>query len=209
MSSAGATGLLAPILLGLPIGVALQFLVRHTVSTGAEGNLEPWVFALVYTGFGLLGIALAALLGLYVLDRWHRLVAAPPPKPSTWVLVLGALGLLPFGVAMLWWGLAGAGTVGPQGMDSLEQRVFLLVTGSLAILGFGAPLVSATDRPRLAWLVTWVGCTVTALQGPTQLLLARGGDPQPLVALITLAATPGSCAYGLAFLRARRNSIAD
>ncbi len=198
----GATGLLAPILLGLPIGVLAQLLLRQSVSTGGEGDLASWVFALVYTGFGLQGVALVVLLGRYVLARWHRLVEVSPRRPAGWALVVGALGLLPFGLAMVWWGLLGAGTAGPQGMESPVQRVFLLVTGVLVLLALVAPLVSA-GRPRLTWLAVWVGCTVAALQGPTQLLLARDGEPQPAVVLLALVATPTACAYGLAILRDR------
>ncbi|SCE94398.1 hypothetical protein GA0074695_2337 [Micromonospora viridifaciens] len=205
----GAAGLLAPILLGLPLGVALQLVVQHDVTSGGEGDLAGWVFAVVYGGFGLLAVALAILLRRYVLDRWGRLFAAPPRPPVRWAAVAGALGMLPFGAAMLYWGLAGPGTTGPQGMESLAQRTVLAVTGILAVVGFIAPFASRVSPswPQLGWLATWVGCASTAIQGPTQLLLAQEGRVQPAIALIALLASPGGCAYGLAVLNARRHDV--
>ncbi|MEU2610492.1 hypothetical protein ABZ570_02715 [Micromonospora sp. NPDC007271] len=206
----GAAGLLAPILLGLPLGVALQLVVQHDVTSGGEGDLEGWVFAVVYGGFGLLAVALAILLRRYVLGRWGRLFAAPPRPPVRWAAVAGALGMLPFGAAMLYWGLVGPGSAGPQGMESLAQRTVLAVTGALAVAAFVAPFAShvSPSWPQLGWLVTWVGCASTALQGPAQLLLAQEGHVQPAVALVALLASPGSCAYGLAVLASRRHEVA-
>ncbi|WP_235736844.1 hypothetical protein [Nocardioides alcanivorans] len=200
----GATGLLAPILLGLPLGSLIQFAVRADVHTSGMDNMSPWVFALAYGGFGLLAIAIAVLAWQYALIRWERVLAAPPRFPSARTITVGALGMLPFGTAMVWWGLFGPGEAGPQAMDTPSQRTALVVTGLLCIAGLMAPILGAmTQWPRTAWLVTWVGCTTAALQGPTQLLLANGGDPTPAIALITVLATPASCGYGLLVLRQR------
>lgn len=205
----GATGLLAPILLGLPLGSALQLAVRGNVRTSGMDNLSPWVFALVYGGFGLLAIAITVLAWRYTLDRWGCLLSRPPRPPAGWATIAGALGVLPFGATMLWWGLLGPGASGPQAMDTPVQRTVLVVAGLLATAGFLAPLLRtvAARWPRTAWLTTWVGCTTAALQGPTQVLLANGGDPTPAITLTALAATPASCAYGLAVLRRRAADI--
>lgn len=200
----GATGLLAPILLGLPLGSVIQFAIRGDLHTSGMDNMAPWVFALAYGGFALLAIAIAALAWGYTLTRWGRVLAAPPSRPAGLTLVVGALGMVPFAVAMVTWGLLGPGSSGPEGMDALSQRTALVVTGLLCVSGFLAPILgTASRRPHGVWLATWVGCTTAALQGPTQVLLANGGDPQPAILAVTFLATPASCAYGLLTLRRR------
>jgi hypothetical protein len=165
-------------------------------------NMAPWVFAMNYGGFGLLAIAIAVLLVLYARARWKRVLAVAPRRPAGWSIAVGAVGMLPFGAAMLWWGAVGAGALGPQGMEAPAQRTTLVVTGLLALAGWAAPLVGASARwSQAVWLVTWVGCTTAALQGPAQLLLANGGEPTPAIVLIAVLATPASCVYGLVVLR--------
>lgn len=204
----GATGLLAPMIIGLPMGVLLQLPVQHTVSSGSEGNLESWVFAIVYTGFVLLGVALSVLFGLYVVGRWGHILTQPPDAPSIPVAIVGAVGVVPFGAAMVWWSLCGPGTAGPQGMNSIAQRTVLAVTGLLVLSALLAPLHRRTNHPHLIWLITWVGCTSAVMQGPAHLLLARGGHPQPAVAILGGAATVAGSLYILALLRStyRRHS---
>ncbi len=71
---------------------------------------------------------------------WVRRVAEPASAPPTTVgSVVGGLGLLPFGAAMLWWGVLGPGSTRPQAMDAVVQRTTLVVTGLLAVEGFLAP----------------------------------------------------------------------
>lgn len=206
---AGATGLLAPILLGLPLGSVLQLVLCGEVRTSGMDNMSPWVFALVYGGFGLLAIGIALLARGYALARWGQILDGPPPRPPGWATLVGALGLLPFATAMLWWGLLGAGATGPQGMDAIAQRTVLVVTGLLVAAGFAAPLLARASarRPHASWLIVWAGCTTAALQGPTEVLLANGGHPTPAIILIALVATPASCAYGLLALRRRTTDL--
>ncbi len=200
---AGATGLLAPILLGLPVGSLLQLAVQGDVHTGGMEHLSPWVFAVVYGSFGLMAIGLVVLASRYAAARWGHVLRRPPDPPPVWVTVVGGLGLLPFGAAMLWWGLFGPGSTGPQAMDAVVQRTTLVVTGLLAVGGFLAPHLPGVWRrePRLTWLVLWVGCTTAALQAPTQALLADGGHLTPAVLLVGLLAVPGSASYGSLVLR--------
>jgi hypothetical protein len=102
---AGATGLLAPILLGLPVGSVLQLAVQGDVRTGGMDHLSPWVFAIVYGGFGLMAIGIPVLASRYAAARWDHVLRRPRDPPPVWVRVAGGLGLLPFGAAMLWWGV--------------------------------------------------------------------------------------------------------
>jgi len=202
---AGATGLLAPILLGLPLGTVLQLVVEGNVRTGGMDRLSPWVFATVYGGFAAVAVGISVLAWRYAARRWDDVLRRAPEPPAGWAGVLGALGLLPFGAAMLWWGLSGPGDSGPQAMDAVSQRTTLVVTGLLGIAGFVTPLVrdTASRAPRMAWLVTWVGCTTAALQAPTLMLLANGGHPTHAIVLIGLLTIPGSSVYGLSVLRRR------
>jgi hypothetical protein len=201
----GAAGLLTPILLGLPLGTALQLVLHGDVRTGGMDDMRPWVFATVYGGFALMAIGLSVLAWGYAVRRWDEVLRRAPEPPNGWAVVLGGLGLLPFAVAMLWWGLSGPGASGPQGMDAVSQRTTLVVTGLLAVAGFLAPLARRTaDRaPRVAWLLTWAGCATAALQAPTLVLLANDGNPSAAIVLMGLVTMPGSAAYGLVVLRRR------
>lgn len=202
---AGATGLLAPVLLGVPLGSLLQLVIDGSVRTEGMAQMSPWAFAVVYGGFGLLAVALAILGWRYVRARWGELLRQPPQRPAIWATAAGGVALLPFGVAMLWWGAFGPGSAGPQGMDALAQRLPLAVAGALALLGFVSPLLPGLRcRPHRAWVWVWTGCTTAAVQGPTALLLANGGQIAPAVLAIAIVTTPGSALYGLAVLRARR-----
>jgi hypothetical protein len=207
-----ATGLLAPILVGLPLGSLLQLAVEGGLTSGGEGNLEGWTFAIIYGGFGLMAVALTVLLALYADDRWGQLIAAGvrPPR-HTWVRVFAGIGMLGFGMAMLYWGVFGPGASGPLGMNSIAQRTVLVVTGVAAVGGFLAPLFlgGRASRARSAALITWVGCATTALQGPTGLLLAHDGVMSPPGVVIAAVGTPAAVFYGLAVLtstRHRRNA---
>lgn len=207
---AGATGLLAPILLGLPIGLALQAVFSGDVEAREDG-LAPWVFALVYGGFGLLAVALAALVVGHVLHRWGQLIGETPERPSLPITLAATVGLLPFAAAMAFWGIVGPGESGPQGLEGPAQRTVLVVTAALTAGALLVPMARGwgARRPRLAWLVVWTGCCVAALQGPTQLLLAQGGKLQPAVAVVAALATPAACLYGLAILRRRLEQVAE
>ena len=200
---AGATGLLAPILLGLPLGLVAQALAQGDVRPAGDAGLEPWVFGVVYTGFGMLALAMGVLLLGHVARRWGHLVAEPPERPSRRATLVGVLGLLPFAVAMIYWGLFGPGGTGPRGMDLPAQRTVLVVTGILSGAAFFLPLSSRSAHrwPRVTWLAAWTGCCVAAFQGPAQLLLAQGGKVEPVVAAIALLSTLGASAYGMNLLR--------
>jgi hypothetical protein len=168
-------------------------------------HLHPWVFSTVYGGFAAMAVGISGLAWRYASRRWDDVLRRAPERPPAWAVVAGALGLLPFGAAMLWWGVSGPGSSGPQAMDAIVQRTTLVVTGLLAVGGFAAPLLRrlAARAPRLAWLLTWVGCTSAALQAPTLVLLANGGNPTRTILLMGLVTTPGSSIYGLMVLRRR------
>lgn len=199
----GATGLLAPILLGLPLGTVIQLVTQRTTTSGGEGTLQGWVFTVVYAGFGLLAVALAVLLGLYALQRWGSLLAAAPRTPGLRLTAVCSIGMLAFAAAMACWSVAGPGSTGPARMESVAQRTVLAVTAVLAVAGLVTPWLSPllAAHPRSAWLLTWVGCASTALQGPTGLLLAAGGQIRVAGVLLAAIATPSALTYGLTVLK--------
>jgi hypothetical protein len=200
----GATGLLAPILIGLPLGSALQLAIEGRVASGGEGNLEGWMFAIIYCGFGLMAVGLAILLGLYAEDRWGDLIATGPrPPQGSWVTGVCGFGMLSFAAATFYWGVMGPGTAGPVGMTSVAQRTVLIVTAIAAVGGFLGPFLpqGSPSLTRAAALITWVGCATTALQPPTGLLLAHDGQISPLGLALAAAATPAGIIYGVVVLR--------
>lgn len=212
MVGGAATGLLAPILIGLPAGSVLQLAVEGSLTSGGEGNLEGWTFGIIYGGFGMMAVALAVLLALYAEDRWGKLIAAGPRLPAhSWVTAMAGTGMLCFAAAMLYWGVAGPGASGPSGMGSIAQRTVLAVTGVAAAAGFLAPFFSAgsASRARAAALITWVGCATAALQGPTGLLLAHDGEISPLGVAVAAVGTPAAVLYGLAVLKSTRQEVAS
>ncbi|MEV0157983.1 hypothetical protein AB0H57_30355 [Micromonospora sp. NPDC050686] len=180
--AAVATGALAPIALGLPIGALLQALLQGSVRSGGEGNLTSWVFALVYGGFAVFGITLAVLF-------------AGPPR-QRWARVLTVTAFILFAGAMLFWAFVSE-PMGLAGWKSIAQRAVLVVVALLSLLGCAA-LLPPGDRPghRLRWTLGWIGCCTAAVQGPVMLLLANDAAINPVLLAVTLVATPGAAWLG-------------
>ncbi|MFC0680622.1 hypothetical protein ACFFGH_22560 [Lysobacter korlensis] len=208
LPAAAATGALAPIALGLPVGAVLQAIVAGTVRSGGEGNLTDWVFALVYGGFAVFGIALAVLFADYVERRWSRVVDAAPRRPhSRWIRVVTAGGILPFSAAMLFWAVAPT-SAGLAGWESLAQRVVLVVVAILSLLGCGVLLAAGErPRPRVRWMLGFVGCCTAAVQGPVMLLLANDARINPALLVVTLFATPSAMWLGLSSIHRTAGSL--
>ncbi|MCX3064158.1 hypothetical protein [Streptomyces beihaiensis] len=70
-----ATGLLTPITAGYPLELVVHLFggSTRTTSPGGRAFLEPWVFAMVYTGFIVQAACLTTLFALYARDRWGHL----------------------------------------------------------------------------------------------------------------------------------------
>lgn len=200
--AAAATGGLAPIALGLPLGVALQAVTQSgIVSSGGEGDLLPGVFAVVYGGFAVYGIALAVLFADYVQRRWAALLAVGPQPPRRpWVRVLAAAAIIVFAAAMVFWACAPT-TAGLAGWESLAQRTVLVVIAALSIAGCAALLVGTAQRPRTRWAAGWIGCCTAAAQGPTLLLLSNDAAIDLALLAVTIIATPTAAWLGLSTVR--------
>jgi hypothetical protein len=201
LPAAVATGALAPIALGLPLGALLQAVIRGDVSSGGEGDLLPGVFFVVYGGFAVYGIALAILFADYVQRRWSAVLDAGPVPPRTgWGRALPAAALGLFAATTVSWAFAPP-SAGLAGWESIAQRTVLVVVGLLTVVGGVALLWRGSSMPRERWAAGWIGCCTAAVQGPTLLLLANEAVIDPLLLAVTLVATPAAAWLGLSALR--------
>ncbi|MGW7052024.1 hypothetical protein [Streptomyces sp. NPDC054887] len=226
-----ATGLLAPIMTGYPLQL-LARAVTDAPGAGAPGGSEPfldaWVFAVVYTGFIVQGLALGGLFALYVRDRWGQMLrgtvgdlprsAAGPGLRAAGVgaSVLAALAAVPHA---LW----AAGVTAGLGRDRIEgstaefrllEGTYVLfaavtVAGVLALVlrrGRGLPV-----RTPLA--LAWVGSAVLGCWGAWLLVASlmpvageadRATTPMMLTYAVQTLAGLVVLAAGARFLRGGR-----
>ncbi|MFI1417822.1 hypothetical protein ACH4VX_07480 [Streptomyces sp. NPDC020731] len=212
-----ATGLLAPVMAGYP----LQMLVRALggSSAGSSGGedepfLRAWVFAVVYTGFIVQGLALGTLFALYARDRWGHLwrgrmwdlPAAPAGVAQRVTAVVAAvLALFPLATRIMWacGGTTGlsAGAAADRGSDFhvLESLyvVFLLaaVTGGALLAFRRAPALPVLVPLALAGVCSaavacWGGWMAMAA-------LMSGGDPADRPTGLMLLTYAGQMIVGL------------
>ncbi|GGW86087.1 hypothetical protein [Streptomyces lomondensis] len=198
-----ATGLLAPIMAGFPAQLVVKAFGAGE-SPGREAFLDEWVFAVVYSGFILQGLALGGLFVLYARDRWGYLwrgrvrelpVGAVGPAHRALAVAAAVLALPPLTLHVLW---AGGGTAGlsegraaDRGGDFyVLEAVYVLfllaaVTGGL-LLAFrrGRALPVAVPLG-----LAWVGSGAVACWGGWLSLASLGGvediadRPTPLMSL--------------------------
>lgn len=188
-----ATGLLTPIVLGLPAGLVLQALSGGSPIPQGQ-DLSWWVFAVVYGGFTLLGVCLAAIFVCYARDRWPDTVGAAPATPRGAFALSCLVVIACYAVALVLWSIGGTHWGGPAGFDTLAQRTVLAVTGVLTASGVLAMIrpVSKRVRPRRTVVALWVGTSVSVLSGPTHVLLSNRGHPGiPQLISASLAAAAG------------------
>lgn len=112
-----ATGLLVPIVLGYPGQLLLRAagLGPDAAARAAEEPfLDPWVFDVVYSGFIVQAVALAALFVPYARERWGRRWQGPLGSrlPSPTGVVAGAAAALAAVVAGTHFYWASGGTAG-------------------------------------------------------------------------------------------------
>jgi hypothetical protein len=200
-----ATGLLAPIMAGFPAQLAVRaFGGGGARPAGREPFLAEWVFAVVYSGFILQGLALGGLFALHARDRWGRLW-----RGRVWELPVGDLGpahralavaaavaaLPPLTLHLLWacGGTAGLGAgraAGRTGDFHVLEAVFVCFL--LAAVAGGLSLAFRRGRalPVAVPLgLAWVGSGAVACWGGWLSLASLGGvkdiadRPTPLMSL--------------------------
>ncbi|GAA5042264.1 hypothetical protein HNP84_002195 [Thermocatellispora tengchongensis] len=200
----GATGLLAPIALGLPAGLLIQLISGTDVPAGSGDGLAGWVFAVIYGGFGLLGCCLAVLVLLHAMERWPRIFATGPRPPRWTITAVCAAPLLGYALALLVWAVAGPEAGGPAGFESPAQRTVLVINGLLVAIGYATPLARGfvARHPRRAIVATWVGCSVATLSGPTFAALGHDGVVRVPLLVASMVSAAAGVLYSVALLRA-------
>jgi len=209
------TGLLTPMVLGLPVlGIDLL-----SDTAGRMDFLEPWVRPLVYTGFATQGAALLTAFVLYARVRWPEVFTtrlADLPRGATHpvqVVLANGAALVAAGVAVLNLANAFGADLGYPA-DLVAQRTLssYFVEGIHGVLAALAAIgvLWAVHRRRpgtptwlpvtLAWLgagamFSW-GLWVAVNQlGATA--IARDADPMPLLHLHGLAKLLAGLVIGL------------
>ncbi|MET9389408.1 hypothetical protein ABZY20_03180 [Streptomyces sp. NPDC006624] len=201
-----ATGLLAPIMAGFPAQLVVRaFGAGNAGTPGRDAFLHEWVFAVVYAGFVLQGLALGGLFALYARDRWGYLwrgsVGELPagdvgPAHRALAVAAAALAVLPLTVHLVW---ACGGTAGLSAGRAAERTgvfhavealfaLFLLaaVTGGLLLAFRCGRALPARVPSALAWVgsgavACWGGwLLVTSLVGVEDI----ADRPTPLMNLV-------------------------
>jgi hypothetical protein len=164
-----AAGLLAPIAVGLPVGLVLQALVGGAPAPDDDG-LAGWVYAVVYGGFVLQAVGILTAFWWHARERWPGWLH-PRSLPTQPVTVVARAAAVAFGVLHLAWAALGSAAAAPGGFETTAQRAYLGATGVLILAGAVVRLAA----------IAWVGTAVTVFAGPTKILLAHDGDPGAVV----------------------------
>jgi hypothetical protein len=204
-----ATGLLAPIAIGLPVGLVVQMLSGSNGPVGSLDGLAGWVFATIYGGFAVLGCCLAVLLAVHVVQRWPDAIRTGPRRPAGVVPILCGAAMLGYACALLVWSVTGPGAGGPVGFQSVTQRTVLAVTGVLVAVGFVSPFArrSAAGSRRWATVGAWLGCSVATLSGPTFMALSHDGIIPVALLVATVVSAPTALIYSINLLRSVRAGV--
>jgi hypothetical protein len=194
-----ATGLLAPITLGVPLGSLVQALAGGSPVTPDNG-LRGWVYAVVYGGFIVQAIMLLATFGFYARSRWaevFRLRVMDLPAVSAWQLRIAdvaAVVAIGYGVLHVVWALSGGGFGGdPASVQTALQKTFWAVQGPLSMVGAAGVLTLAHRWGHGRLLVplasAWVGTGVVFASGLYAAMVAAGSSMVRFPVLVLCAGT--------------------
>ncbi|MEU5878068.1 hypothetical protein [Spirillospora sp. NPDC047279] len=162
------TGLLAPIALGVPLGLAAQAVAGGSPipENDDSGDMSGWVFAVVYGGFVLQAITLLAAFVLYARARWPEafrrpVIRAGGTRAPQVLFVNGAsVVAVACGVTQVLWAFTGGEFGGDTAYETVAQRTFAAVGGLLALAGAAGALAlvhGRGSRPVLALTAAWTG----------------------------------------------------
>ncbi|MGW8366835.1 hypothetical protein ACWGK1_40660 [Streptomyces wedmorensis] len=190
-----ATGLLAPIMTGYPVQLAVALLTGdEKAAAPSEPFLDDWVFGVVYGGFILQGLALGTLFALYTRDRWGHVwrgrlgeLSARTSGPGERALaVAGAVvALLPASLHLLW---AAGSTTGLSARriaerDSdfyvLEAQWIAFIVVAVASTLFLVLRRPARLRVRTTLALAWTASGAMGCWGAYLSLVALLPDPDP------------------------------
>jgi hypothetical protein len=194
------TGLLTPIAVGMPLGLAVQAVAGGS-PVPTDNGLNNWVYLCVYGGFLVQAAGLFVLFPGYVRRRWPQLLrrhsagtAVPAPRPVVLAAGVVAAG---YAGALVLWAATGSRFAGPAGFDTIAQRTYLVGVALVVLAGVlavAAPHRPARGRHVAAWtaaryVLAWTGTAVTVLAGPTGIALSNGGSPGTGYLLVSLVGT--------------------
>ncbi|CAM3527075.1 hypothetical protein KIPE111705_12595 [Kibdelosporangium persicum] len=193
-----ASGLLAPIALGLPLGLAAQAFVGGS-AVPADNGLLGWVYVLVYGGFAVQAVGLlAAFLG-HARERWpevfrmrmtHLSGTASRHRLRTMIAATIAAG---YAAIMVAWSVTAPDWGGPAGFETVAQKTALLATGLLVLAGaisVPALLRRRGDRRVVGpFTLAWLGTSVAVTAGPTHIALSNNGSISLILVTVSLCAT--------------------
>ncbi|MFJ3159604.1 hypothetical protein [Streptomyces kanasensis] len=203
-----ATGLLLPIVVGYPVQTLAAAAGGPALGEGASGEfLDGWVFTVVYSGFIVQALALAALAFRYARGRWGHVwrgtvwdlspaVTGRAPRAAA---VVASLLLLPAAALHLAWA-CGVGTglaadlhaAPPPGFHALEalRGLYALAaaTGVVALVFRRGPRLPV----RLPLAVGWAGSAAVGCWGGWLFLAslvpgAAPADEPPLLQVLAYA----------------------
>ncbi|MFC5171808.1 hypothetical protein [Streptomyces mutomycini] len=176
-----ASGLLLPIMAGLPVQLLVAAVTgRSPASADSRSFLDDWVFALVYPGFVVQGLALGALFALYARDRWGHLwqgalrdLPASPTGPALRAAAVAAslLAVVPATMHLLWAagsaaGLNGTGTTErTDDFHALQALDALFVAAAVAGVLLLAFRRSGGLSLKVPLVLAWGGSGAVACSG--------------------------------------------
>ena len=168
-----ATGLLFRVVVTVPLVAISMAFARESIRVPPGGPVQPWVYAVVYSGFTGMGIGLMLAFVLYARARWRPVFDASPlpgARPdavhgvNVALATAGALMALAGSVLPLAW--AFGSTVGIRA-DLVTGRTFATslanAADALMCLGAAAGILTMIRGARsrvpswLAVTVTWIG----------------------------------------------------
>ncbi|MGP4027667.1 hypothetical protein [Actinomadura sp. 3N407] len=171
-----AAGLLAPIVLAVPLGSVLQVLFSSEPLTTSGSAIQGWVYGVVYTGFTLQGLGLLTAFVLYARNRWADVFTVRtrdvPKGPTHQVQALlaraaGVLAVL-FAAVHLFWAFGGTAGLTAEQVDhrNAAQQLADGAVGLLALAGAAALLVivrrgGRPERFAVPLAAAWVGAAAT------------------------------------------------
>lgn len=208
------TGLLAPIALGLPLGLLVQGVAGGS-AVASDNGLAGWVYGVIYGGFTLQAVLLVTAFVLYARTRWpgvFRLRTKELPGRSL-TPVQGSLITTAAGIAIayavlnvVWVVTDGAWAGNAVAVETAAQKTFWMAQGGLSLSGAIGLLTLARrwgrGRALLPVAATWLGTGVIFASGLYAALVTAGESPIRLVILL-ITATTGLLMAGAAFALGR------
>ncbi|WAL69524.1 hypothetical protein ORV05_17685 [Amycolatopsis cynarae] len=189
-----AAGLLAPIAIGLPLGLLAQTFTGGSPAPAGNG-LQGWVYVLVYGGFAVQAVGLPTAFVGHARDRWPgvfrmRMAQLRAASGDRRLAVITAVIAAGYGAILAVWSVTAPRWGGPAGFDTVAQRTALLATGLLVLSGaiaVPALLRRRGDRPVVVPLVVaWIGTGVTVTAGPTHIALGNHGNVSSVLVSVSL-----------------------